>query len=90
MQPVGDRSDDAEISAAAAQSPEQLGVLVFGRVQQLPIRGDDLLERIAAAETGAGLVYGDCRFSGDRLETRGPSVGRACEAARRQARGGLR
>ena len=49
--------DGAEVAAAAAQRPEQLGVLVAGGADQLPVGGDELDgeeavagEAVAAAE----------------------------------------
>ena len=42
MQPVLQRGDDPEVPAAAAQAPEQVGVLVGARRHPLAVGGDDL------------------------------------------------
>ena len=42
MQPVLERGRDAEVAAAAAQAPEQLGVLVRAGVHELPVGGHDV------------------------------------------------
>ena len=42
MQPELERGHDAEVAAAAAQAPEQLGVLVLAGVHELAVGGDDV------------------------------------------------
>ena len=42
MQPVLDRGDDAEVAAAASQAPEQVGVLLLGRAEEMAVGGDDV------------------------------------------------
>ena len=42
VEPEGQRGDDAEAAAAAAQRPEQVGVLVGRRVHELAVGGDHL------------------------------------------------
>ena len=42
MQAILERRDDAEVTAAAAHSPEQIGVLVLAGGDQLAIRGDEV------------------------------------------------
>ena len=37
-----ERSNDAEVATAAAQSPEEILVLVLARGDELPVRGDDV------------------------------------------------
>jgi hypothetical protein len=42
VQVVLERGGDPEVAAAAAQAPEQLGVLVRARVHEAPVGGDDV------------------------------------------------
>ena len=42
MQPELERGRDAEVAAAAAQPPQQLGVLVLAGVHELAVGGDDV------------------------------------------------
>ena len=43
---------DAEVAAATAQRPEQLGVLIGARTNRRPVRGDDLgADEVVAGET---------------------------------------
>ena len=42
VQPVGEAGDHAKISAAAAQRPEQIGVLLLARADDPAVGGDDL------------------------------------------------
>ena len=44
--------DDAEVAAAAAQAPEQVGVLVGARAHDAPVRGDDRGARPARRSSG--------------------------------------
>src|ERR1700722_2926874 len=52
VQPVCDPCNYAEIAAASAQTPEQVGVLMFGGVQHSPIRRDYLgRQHVVAGES---------------------------------------
>ena len=42
MHAVLDRGDDAEVAAAAAQAPEEIGVLLLGRADEMTVGGDDI------------------------------------------------
>ena len=42
VQPVLERGRDAEVPAAAAQAPQQLGILVLAGVHELSVGGDDV------------------------------------------------
>src|SRR5436190_446280 len=51
-----ERGDDAEVAAAAAQAPEQIGVLGFGRDDLAAVGGDDLgLHEVVASEAELAL-----------------------------------
>src|SRR5436190_8637512 len=51
-----ERGDDAEVAAAAAQAPEQIGVLGFGRDDLAAVGGDDLgLHEVVAGEAELAL-----------------------------------
>src|SRR5262245_66219761 len=41
MQPEVELDNDSEIAAAAAQPPEQVGMLIGGRAHDVAVRGDD-------------------------------------------------
>ena len=56
VEPEGEAGDDAEVAAAAAQPPEQVGVLGVGRVTTAPVGGDDLgFDQVVAREPELAL-----------------------------------
>ena len=73
VQPELERRRDAEVAAAAAQAPEQLGVLVLAGVHELAVGGDDVgADQVVAgqadlahepADAAAEREPGDARWS---------------------------
>src|SRR6516165_9231170 len=51
MKPIFERSDDTKVAAAAAQTPEEIGVLVWADGQKFTLGGDEVGgEQVVAAE----------------------------------------
>ena len=51
MELIFERRDDAEVAAAAAQAPEQIGVFVLARMDEAAVRGDDIgRDQVVAGE----------------------------------------
>ena len=83
MQAVLERGHDPEVAAAAAQAPEQVGVLVLARAQQVAVDGHDVggqqvVDRGAVAahqpaDPAAEREAGDARV-GDDAADRGQAV----------------
>src|SRR5213596_2122377 len=51
-----ERGDDAEVAAAAAQAPEQIGVLGFGRDDLAAVGGDNLVKAEVVTADGRQVV----------------------------------
>jgi len=52
MQPELEVDDDSEVAAAAAKTPEQVGVLIGGRAHDVAVRSDDgTAHDVVAGET---------------------------------------
>ena len=66
MQLVFERGDDAEVAAAAAQSPEQVRVIVGARGQEPAIGGDDVGgEQVVAGQAVLALQPADAAAEGE-------------------------
>ena len=85
MHAVFDRGDDAEISAAAAQAPQEVRVLLFRRAQEVAVRGDDVEgERIVAGEAEAPAEPAEAAAE---REARGAGVRDDARGGRKSKRG---
>ena len=80
VQPEHERRDDAEVAAAAADRPEQVGVLGRARVRARSVRQDDLgLEHVVDREPVPAAQIAD-----PAAEREAADAGRADDAARRR------
>src|SRR5689334_2030753 len=73
-----ERDDDAEVAAAAANGPEELGVLPRARMHQLAVRGhdvgrDQVVDRHAegARQPAEAAAEGEARDPGRRVDPGG-------------------
>src|SRR6185312_14988905 len=82
VKPEEERGDDAEITTAATDRPEEIGVSVSTRGHEPPIRQDDIgLQHIIDAETEAPPHMSDATTKRDTADT----CGRDDAARRRQS-----
>src|SRR6476661_4526193 len=97
MEPVLEGCDDPEVAAAAAQAPEQVGVLALARGQEAAVGGDDVRrDQVVAGKAVLALEPADAaaeRQTRDAGARDGAAGGReaerlrlAVELAPRQAR----
>jgi hypothetical protein len=73
VEPVLERGDDAEVAAAAADGPEEVGVLLLARGEDLALRGHDVRGH-EVVDGGAVLAHQPADPSAER-QARDPGVG---------------
>ena len=78
VRPVQEGGDDPEIAAAAAQRPEQIGIVLRARGDDGAIRRDDL--------EGQDIVAGQPVLARPASRRRRPGSGRQCRSSRRRRR----
>src|SRR5262249_58499895 len=85
MQAILESRGDAEVAAASAEGPQQLGVLVGARVYDRPVGRDELCpDQVVARQPVLSGQVADAAAEGEARD-----AGRADDAARRHESEGL-